>query len=50
MKQRKPGPEAAVAAVMGGAVTRERLADAAAREGRGTSPLVRSLAAQAWTF
>jgi hypothetical protein len=39
-------PESALAAVLGGAVTRERLLDAAAREGRGGSPLVRSLAAQ----
>jgi len=41
-----PGPESAVAAVLGGAVTRERLRDAAGREGRGASPLVRSLLAQ----
>jgi len=40
------GPESAVAAVVGGAVTRERLLDAARREGRSASPLVRSLLAQ----
>ena len=39
-------PTAATAAVMGGAVTRERLAKAASDEGRAASPLVASLLAQ----
>jgi len=43
---RPAGPEGATAAVLGGAVTRERVRAAAARDGRGGSPLVRSLLAQ----
>ena len=39
-------PECAVAAVLGGAVTRERLFDSASREGIGASPLVQALLAQ----
>ena len=40
-------PDGALAAVFGGAVTRERLQEAASRAGRGNAPLVRSLLAQA---
>jgi hypothetical protein len=40
------GPAGALAAVLGGAVTRERLQRAAAREGRTDAPLVHSLLAQ----
>lgn len=43
---RRPEPECAVAAVVGGAVTRERLFDCASREGFGASPLVQTLLAQ----
>ncbi len=43
---RPAGPEGATAAVLGGAVTRERVQAAAARDGRGGSPLIRSLLAQ----
>ena len=42
----KGGAEPAVAAVLGGAVTRERLKTAAAQEGHVATPLVRSLLAQ----
>jgi len=41
------GPVGALAAVLGGAVTRERLQRAAAREGRSGTALVRTLLAQA---
>jgi len=44
--QRNRGPSGAIAAVLGGAVTRERLLQAASGEGRGGSPLVASLLAQ----
>jgi len=40
------GPSGALAAVLGGAVTRERLQRVAAREGRGDTPLIHSLLAQ----
>jgi hypothetical protein len=40
-------PESALAAVLGGAVTREQLVAAAAQEGESRSPLVRALLAQA---
>jgi hypothetical protein len=40
------GPSGALAAVLGGAVTRERLQRAAAREGRTDVPLIHSLLAQ----
>jgi len=40
------GSEASLAAVLGGAVTRERLLKSARTEGRGGSPLIRSLLAQ----
>ncbi|MGQ0614382.1 MAG: hypothetical protein ACT4PV_11650 [Planctomycetaceae bacterium] len=43
---RPPRQEGSYAAVAGGAVTRERLRDAAAREGRDGSPLVRALLAR----
>lgn len=39
-------PECALAAILGGAVTRERLVAAAAGEGESRSPLVRALLAQ----
>jgi hypothetical protein len=45
--QRAKGPAGALAAVLGGAVTRERLQHAAAREGRTDAALVRTLLAQA---
>lgn len=41
------GPAGALAAVLGGAVTRERLQKAAARDGRTGTPLVQTLLAQA---
>jgi len=41
------GPTGALAAVLGGAVTRERLQHIAAREGRGDAALVKTLLAQA---
>ncbi len=44
--QRPPRQEGSYAAVAGGAVTRDRLRDAAAREGRDGSPLVRALLAR----
>jgi hypothetical protein len=49
MKRRRRTPEAsegAIASVAGGAVTCERLVEAAHHEGRGGSPLIRSLLAQ----
>ena len=44
---RRPAPsEGALASIVGGAVTSERLTEAVRREGRGGSPLIRSLLAQ----
>ena len=45
-RRRAQAPKGALASVAGGSVTSERLADAARREGRDGSPLVRSLLAQ----
>ncbi len=42
-RRRRDAPEAALAAVLGGAVTREQLRDAAVREGCAGMPLVRTL-------
>ena len=47
MTGKPKGPAGALAAVLGGAVTRERLQRAAAREGRTDAALVRTLLAQA---
>jgi len=46
MKESRPGSPVAEAAVIGGAVTRERLRQAALCEGRADSALVRALLAQ----
>ena len=45
-RRRKSEPTAAMAAVLGGAVTRERLLGAASKEGHAGSPLIHSLLAQ----